>query len=615
MTDWNKMILGNQFSKNTKFCKKGFLLISSSSTSLISLFYIFSASSLLQIPIFPIINRITFSTNFNSFVINENIDHVIIIGLFLIWIIVSIKYTKAKILAFISILALVIISQITNYQWIIESIIFSSLPIMVSLLFSNRFYKNFFMNHSLKITEKFLLFIGFILGMWSAVLVSIPLFYQSADQEFFPNHVYQIFLLLGGFIPFIMFILMFNYPVKIFFDKISQRLRIQKPDLIFKNNLRTKWKIIFLSSCILFSVFLSIVPHLDNVNPEKQIIGVDTHYYVEWIGFLKESSNSGEFFQQAFIVQKQGDRPFSLITFFVISQLNNGNLEQTIEYLPLLLSPALLLIMYFFTRVLTGNDTVSILSAFLTAVSFQTLGGMYAGFYANWLALILGIFSLIYLFKFLKYNKKINLLIFSLSFISVLFSHVYTWTFLTAVLVIFLLVIYGLKTYPRKNIMILFVIIFSIIITDVTKTAFTDSVGGIEKGIIFLNDEKKFSAESFSSIQSNLEFSTTTISGGQIGNFIFFMLSLYWLFVSDKRKTYNIFIMILFSIGLIPMIFSNSMMQTRLLYDISFQIPAALALTDIWQRSNSRLFLPVIAIWFFSFAVRNVYNFILKIPQ
>jgi len=614
MKEWDKILYGSEIPKNSNFKVKSFIVISSVSTAIISLFYLYAVSSFLHIPIFPFVNRITFSTNFNSFVISENIDHAIIIGLFLLWMIISIKNAKVKLIACSSVLILISLSQITNHQWIIDAIIMSSLPVILSLLFYNNFVTKIFLNDYSKLTGKFIVFLGLVLGIWSLIVVLIPIFGQSINQEIFHNHVYQIFMLFGNLIPFFMFILMFSYPVKIFTDNIVQRLGIKSSDSTFNSHLRTRWKIIFLTLCILLSVFLSIIPHLDSINADKQIIGVDTHYYVEWLTALIESSDSDEFIQQAFIEQKQGDRPFSLIVFFTISQLSKTDLEQTVEYLPLILAPALVLVMYFFTRELTGNDTVSILSSVLTAVSFQTLGGIYSGLYANWFALIIGFLSLIFMFKFLKNAGKVNLLIFSTLFLSVLFSHVYTWIFMTAVLVTFLLVMYGLKSYQRKNVLILIVIVFSVVLVDVTKTISSDSIGGIEKGIIFLNDEKKFSSEEFLSSYPNLVFSTTTISGGQISNFIFFALSLYWLFVCDKRKSYNIFILILFSIGFIPMIFSNPMIQTRLIYDISIQIPAAIALTEIWKRSNTKLILPVICIWLISFAIRSESNFILKIP-
>ena len=76
--------------------------------------------------------------------------------------------------------------------------------------------------------------------------------------------------------------------------------------------------------------------------------------------------------------------------------------SEVVDHLPIVLGPALVLVVYFLTREMTSNDLISVLAAFLTAVSFHVLTGIYAGLYANWFALIIGFLSFMFLFKFLK---------------------------------------------------------------------------------------------------------------------------------------------------------------------------------------------------------------------
>jgi hypothetical protein len=104
--------------------------------------------------------------------------------------------------------------------------------------------------------------------------------------------------------------------------------------------------------------------------------------------------------------------------------------------------------------------------------------------------------------------------------------------------------------------------------------------------------------------------------GGQFSNFILLALGLYWLFSSNLRKASNIFIVIFLSTGLIPLFAGNWLLQVRVLYNIPFQIPAAIALTYMSNRNHtSRLFLPAIILWLVAASVTVVSNFYLIPPS
>jgi asparagine N-glycosylation enzyme membrane subunit Stt3 len=121
------------------------------------------------------------------------------------------------------------------------------------------------------------------------------------------------------------------------------------------------------------------------------------------------------------------------------------------DYLPLILGPAIVLVIYLLTRKITSDDNSSILASFLTAVSFQTLVGIYAGFYANWLALIIGYLSFFFLIKFLKESGMLNLAVFYALMIILLFTHVYTGRILAIVMGVFLAVMFKRNYYQKEN--------------------------------------------------------------------------------------------------------------------------------------------------------------------
>ena len=99
--------------------------------------------------------------------------------------------------------------------------------------------------------------------------------------------------------------------------------------------------------------------------------------------------------------------------------------------------------------------------------------------------------------------------------------------------------------------------------------------------------------------------------GGQFSNFIILILGLYWLIHSNLRQPFTILIMIFLSIGVIPLFLGGWIMQTRVLYDIPFQIPAAIALTYVMKQANGTIILLPICAWLIAMAIRAVTNFYL----
>ena len=63
---------------------------------------------------------------------------------------------------------------------------------------------------------------------------------------------------------------------------------------------------------------------------------------------------------------------------------------------------------------------------------------------------------------------------------------------------------------------------------------------------------------------------------------------MYWLVRSNLRELANIFIMIFLSTALIPLFIGDYVLQSRVLYDIPFQIPAAISLYYI-GRNNGKM--------------------------
>jgi len=189
-----------------------------------------------------------------------------------------------------------------------------------------------------------------------------------------------------------------------------------------------------------------------------------------------------------------------------------------------------------------------------------------------------------------------------------LFAHVYTWSVFLIASVIFLAVLLRLKYYSRKNITLLLLVLLTSVVLDIAKIALIGASSGVMQDIIIVHGGG-IGLEQFALRWSNLIEIIQNWYGALFANSIILILGLYWMWLSNFRAQVNIFIMIFLSIGFSAVFLGNPGIQGRLLYDIPFQIPAALSLGYIRkQRSGSLIFL-TICIMLISISFRALLNF------
>jgi hypothetical protein len=457
-----------------------------------------------------------------------------------------------------------------------------------------------------------------------------PVFGYSAGDD--PAN--ELFLLLSSFSTLYIFPLIFCLVVKVLQRGVLKMLKLDSkedisqtlPEDYDKNKLKTQTKVGILLIAMILSVVLVLIPQHSLINPDNRDIGVDTHHYVTWIGELAKSENVSDLIYQAFAVQGQsGDRPLFLLFLFLVYQVVGGNLSEVIEHFPIILGPGTVLAFYVLTLELTRNEKIAVIAAFFGAVSFHTLIGIYAGFYANWLALIVGYISIAFLFRYLRSGRFSDIVVFSTLLIGVLFIHIYTWTVLTAIsgtfLVAMLLASIWKKNKKKRNnnvpnlftkrriIWLLIAILLSIVI-DITKVVLIGSSGGVERDIQVA--QTNLDIEHLSMRWRVLNATMHDSLGGVFSNFIILLLGLFWVLKSNMREPGNLFLVIFLSAGIVPLIFGLWVLQTRVLYNIPFEIPAAIALYYISTRSGNRLMTVAAACtWLVAISLVTVMNYYL----
>jgi hypothetical protein len=217
---------------------------------------------------------------------------------------------------------------------------------------------------------------------------------------------------------------------------------------------------------------------------------------------------------------------------------------------------------YFLTLELTRNEKIALIAAFLGAVSIHTLIGIYSGSYANWLALIVGYISLVFLFRYLRSGHSYNIVAFLALAIASMFFHVYTWTVLAAVEGIFLFAMLLCMSnknkkghFTKKRIIWLLLAILLSIGVDISRVSLTGSSGGVEQDVEIA--QRTLGLEQFYLRWQTLNVTMHDSMGGVFSNSIILILGLAWVLKSNLRESGTVFLMIFLSTGLIPLFFET----------------------------------------------------------
>ncbi len=141
----------------------------------------------------------------------------------------------------------------------------------------------------------------------------------------------------------------------------------------------------------------------------------------------------------AFSQASNGSRPLSLIFPYLVSGLFGVQADTAVKIYPLFLAPLLVVSSFLFVSLAHGDKHTAGLVGLMTAFSFQFTVGMWAGYYANWLALAESYVYLGILVRFSKSESKTNLIGISCLSVALLFTHPWTWDLMLLLSVVFMI--------------------------------------------------------------------------------------------------------------------------------------------------------------------------------
>jgi hypothetical protein len=589
-------------------------IVSSAILALVTIFYAYAFSSFLKLQVFVLRDRVVYDEPFNQYLLGNFADHLIISLGLLVWLYLTLRISKTGYIVCLAyagtLIASILLGQ--SYNAIFSITIF---PVVASVVIYQKLSassgkKGILVTMNRTLYLEYFTLILIVLSALSIIVSLQSLLSVNFSANSIRNYSYEISTMLSPVSAFLLALLIFAYPLKLiirelfpFLKNLLPRSNDSKASLSelgynekgvqFSRNkvvLRQRNEVLYLLPLLALSVCLALIPYQPAMNEDNRLVGVDTPIYAAWIDDVVKSSEDGlgESLRQIFSEQGVNDRPLSLIIMFLAVKITNTpDIMHMLDHSPIFLSPMLVLSGYFLTRQLTSSYTTSYVAAFLTIISFQVLIGIFAGFYANWIALITGYFSLGFLFRFLQRPQTNTLTIFAALLIATLFAHVYTWAILSLCTGMFLILLLLLRRrdYSRKAILLALLIVGVSAAVDISKSLVTNSSSGIFQDVELSG--ALMGHEEFARRWDILIFTVHSGLGGMLANSVVMLLGLYWVFKSDYKKPSTLFLLVFLSMAILPLFFGDWVIQSRTIYLIPFQIPASLGLSYLLVKKKT----------------------------
>lgn len=455
------------------------------------------------------------------------------------------------------------------------------------------------------------------IGTWLVYAFFDSKIYSDSSWVFalFENH---IFSLIGLVSPYLMILLAIPFAT----IQITRYLMPKSPQVIMSSDfLTSRIRKAILGLAIFLPFGFLLYAYSPGVNPDLQNLGVDIDHYLNWISQVNSGSSFSDVLHNAFVRVTDGDRPLSYFIILGIWKVSGLELVTVLRFMPLVLSPALLASVYYFLRQSTANKDLVVLSLFFTAVSYHIIIGIYAGFYANWLALCLTYVAGGLLFKLWKNPRSRTALIFiCIASVATLFLHVYTWTYMMFLITGFLLfnVISDKSNIDRKKVaLILFIVALNVSI-DAARIYGLGAKGGFERDLEVANESAGL--DQFVLRHSNLRYTFAVYVGGLLNNPLILGLALIFV-IMGRRLVSDIlwrYLLIALTISIIPILFGDEIIKTRIIYNIPIQVAAALGALIVMSLLQDKrykiLFVTAIILFMINYGFRGMANLYLLPP-
>lgn len=443
-------------------------------------------------------------------------------------------------------------------------------------------------NKSIFTVTILLLLINIILELLSLIIwLVLPVFPTMSQTGVFRYVVdleTKIFLLAGSLAPMLILTLLFAWIAKPFakWSFVRRFSTIFKVDLEGLKMIQSRKALCVLLLCSFALAFLvSLYLYLPGLNPDGHPIGVDTPLYEDW---LSELENRQPFEALAQFLFRHPDRPLTLFALYLMKRATGLSALAVAKFFPLLLSPILVLSVYFFARKAFASNFVSVSAGFFAVSSFHVSVGLYAGFLANWVAIIESYLLIGFLSEALTRKSLAKVFVASLFSVLLLFTHAGTWGMILGILFIHLVVSLTRKRsraiHSPESLTLLILVVFNLAIGIARNYALGLSLGNFET---LREAQVLFSLDSLRSFWNDMLYALLhTMNGFFINPLALFLATLGGLVAVLNEKPLNRYLTSWLICSSIFFVFSSSWgIKTRILFNMPLPVFEALGLAAI----------------------------------
>jgi hypothetical protein len=385
-----------------------------------------------------------------------------------------------------------------------------------------------------------------------------------------------------------------------------------------------------LAAALVIAPLLAIYPHLPGVNPPGMGISTDEQYYMNWMSKLRVDGGSTwvDTIARAFTINN-GDRPLTLLLILAIANVVGTTDLMVVRFLPVALAPILVLANYLLLRyALRSTDKgrlklYAAIGAIFAVFSPQIVVGQYAGFLANWMALIATFFALYFLMKgWDSQNRSQVIRSFSILFailVVTMLVHLYTWAHTLTIILLFggISYVFARKSVPSPKFKLIFmlVVVATAVSIDYARSSYLSTPAAAESDSALATN---IMPQEPGGRWDRLFFTMSTYVGGFLSNPVLLLLALFWIVGADMSKGFDRLFLTMFFILAFPIAFGSIEFQTRVLYNIPFHLAALLAIhsSSTKRYSNTK---PLLVIAIMSvmavYALRAMANLYLQLPE
>lgn len=449
-------------------------------------------------------------------------------------------------------------------------------------------------------------FLVLITGFEAIVLIHWVLlpFGITTPLSWFANLELDLFYIAAHLAPLIVLMIMclwFLRPLSNYlgFDKIL-KLESGNYTNIANDNSGVN-HLFFLGLAIFFAVIGALYPYSPAINPSSMPVGVDVHWYVEWMAEIEKNLYS------AFTVER-GSRPVILLLIYAIEHVFRVGVSEVVKFFPVLLNPLLVLSIYFMISQASQDLEFAAISSLLTGLGTNITVGMFAYFLANTLGLVFLFSAFGFLFNALRTKNYIYLISASVFGSLAVFTHPWTFIQYYVVMVLFLVYRYFIEKRPEGCLTVL-LYLCTTGLADLFKGVLIDGLAGY--GSIAANPPQLLSVFNF---WDNNIVAFRQRFGGLLSVTILLCIAAYGVYKLKRSDSFHIFLTILLVVSSFYYFMADCVIQSRIVYNIPFGVFTALGVASIirWKVNNNfkKIFVLFIFLYMVVYMLRSMGNII-----